>query len=231
MAQHAEQAAPAILLYRCRVPAWAGAEHVTAGLARLPDRLHEDILRFRRTQDRLQRLVARHLLGEALRTCGLQRCSDLNGWRQDRWGRPCLEGVEANFSLSHSDAWVVCALAPHARVGVDIETYRFLELDSVRAYLTPAELERIGRAARPEHEALRCWSLREALLKADGRGLLAPEQVIRNARELKTARGTAWRVESFATEGACLYLATDHATAPVVLEDRPFRELLEVRRP
>jgi len=220
----------AIRLYRCRVPAGAGAEHVADGLARLPARLHADILRFRRTRDRLHRLVARRLLGEALRARGLEHCSDLNGWRRDRWGRPRLKGIEADFSLSHSGPWVVCALAPHARVGVDVETYRALELDALRAYLTPEELEDIARAVRPDREALRCWSLREAILKADGRGLLAPEQVIRNARNLETARGTAWRVERFTIEGACLYLATDHATAPVVLEERPFLELLEARR-
>lgn len=218
--------AAAILLYRCRVPGWAGTAHVAAGLGRLPARLHGDILRFRRTQDRLHRLVARRLLGEALRDCGLERLCDLNGWRKDRWGRPGLEGTEADFSLSHSGPWVVCALAPHARVGVDIETYRPLELDGLRPYLSPAELARIVRDATPDREALRCWSLREAVLKADGRGLLAPEEVIRNIQALKTPQGAPWRVENFATEGACLYLATDHATAPVVLKDRNFRQLL-----
>lgn len=215
-----------ILLFRCRVPAWAGEEHLAAGLAHLPARLQAGILRYRRLPDRLQRLVARRLLGKALETAGLGRFASLESWRTDPRGRPYLEGCAADFSVSHSAPWVVGALAVGARVGVDIETCRSMELEGISPYLSAPELARIAGAAEPCREALRCWVMREAILKADGRGLLAPEKDIRNIRNLKTPLGHAWRVENLPVEQACLCLATDHATAPILVRDRDFQTLL-----
>ena len=92
-------------------------------------------------------------------------------------GKPRLgiAGGGIEFSLSHSGARVVLALARDASIGVDVE-----RLNAGRDFsaLAPAVLsaaEQRAVAALPEAEraaaVLRYWTRKEALLKATGHGL------------------------------------------------------------
>lgn len=214
-----------ILVYRCQVPAWADRDHLLSGLAKIPARLHGEITKYNRMQDQLARLVARLLISKALVASGLEQFSNLSHWRKDPLGRPFIEACRADFSISHSDSWVVGALALDARVGVDIETYRSVSLDSLRIYLSDSERARVESATDPNREAINCWSLREAILKADGRGLLAPEEVVRDICRLEKTQGGKWRVENFDIPQGCIYLATDQNTACIVHIDWAFQDL------
>jgi 4'-phosphopantetheinyl transferase len=89
-------------------------------------------------------------------------------------------GVE--FNVAHSQGVVLIALAGAGDVGVDVE---FLDagvewMDVARAAFHSGDLARIERAITPD-ERLRefylCWTRREAVTKADGRGLnIAPDE-------------------------------------------------------
>lgn len=214
-----------ILVYRCQVPDWADRQHLLSGLEKIPLRLHGEITPFRRVRDRLTRLVARRLISKALIDSGLESFSSLCHWRKDPFGRPFIETCCADISISHSGSWVVGALALNARVGVDVETYRSVSLDSLRSFLSPSELAFVDSAIDPCREAVKCWSLREAILKADGRGLLVPEEMIRDIHRQQKMRGGTWRVEGFDMDQACIYLATDHSVASIVHRKWMFQDL------
>lgn len=93
-------------------------------------------------------------------------------------GKPLLEGfgdVQIDFSIAHTRAWGVLAIAEGARVGVDVEPARrsLDELSGVADLLSAAE-----RVSLPPEEddarrasLLRAWLGREAFVKASGRGL------------------------------------------------------------
>lgn len=204
-----------ILVYRCLVPDWGDRGHLQSGLGKISPHLHGDITRYMRVQDQLARVVARRLVSKAMEDSGLGQFSKLCGWQKNCWGRPFICGTSADFSISHSESWVVAALSVNARVGVDIENFRHMELDSIRPYLSAPELDTLARAVDPHREAVKCWSRREAILKADGRGLLAPEEVIRDVWKLEQPAGGRWRVEWLEIEQACLYLATDGHESPI----------------
>lgn len=85
-------------------------------------------------------------------------------------GKPtCVDGPW--FSISHSGAFVVCAVADDVEVGVDLETGRLPSalMDLVNRYFTAAEAAWL--AADPEPRFRMLWVLKEAYLKALGLGL------------------------------------------------------------
>jgi 4'-phosphopantetheinyl transferase len=94
-------------------------------------------------------------------------------------GRPVLQGRNApHFSLSHSGADAAIALCRHAPLGVDLEQRRArprarqlvarLFAEPERARLLPL------RSAEFDAAFARLWVLKEAYIKADGRGLACP---------------------------------------------------------
>jgi 4'-phosphopantetheinyl transferase len=215
-----------IMVCQCRIPSWADETHLTIGLSLLSPHLHPEINRYHRLEDRLARLTARLLLRKALQLFGLGDQGALGHWGRESQGRPFLKGSIADISISHANPWAVTAVSLKRRVGIDVELFRPLELSAIIPYLTGNEVVRIRQAARPEEEALHCWSMREAILKADGRGLLAPEAVIREIESTRTSAGLPWQVESLEFSEGCLYLACDRPAECLRRDEWEFEELL-----
>ena len=87
-------------------------------------------------------------------------------------GKPSLpDGPE--FNLSHSGARAMLAVSDGPEVGVDIEEWRPVEPAVARRYFTAAE--RAELAAMEFREGFfRCWTRKEAVIKAVGLGLSMP---------------------------------------------------------
>lgn len=93
-------------------------------------------------------------------------------------GKPYLCGTEncrLQFNLSHSEDSAVYALALDCELGIDVERIKELpEMDSVaRRFFSQAEVADL-RAVPPELRAqafYRCWTRKEAYVKAVGSGL------------------------------------------------------------
>jgi 4'-phosphopantetheinyl transferase len=96
-------------------------------------------------------------------------------------GKPCLADPELaaslQFNLSHSGAWMLLAVSPEVAVGVDIEQVR--PLQNMKWALTQlfsaGEREILEALPLEDNEAafINIWTLKEALGKADGRGISA----------------------------------------------------------
>ncbi len=108
----------------------------------------------------------------------LERTPEQVNIRPDPEGKPRL--VEAgpwHFNLSHSADWGLLALA-REEVGVDVEdSSRKIEcLQLARRFFSQSEANRVERL-HPTEQALlffRIWTLKEAYVKATGRGLRLP---------------------------------------------------------
>ena len=92
------------------------------------------------------------------------------------YGKPRLDpdrGIA--FNMSHSGGIVLIGLAPHLAVGVDVEALRPLsERDAiVRRYFHPGEAADFARVPPSDAEGafFRCWSRKEAVVKALGLGM------------------------------------------------------------
>lgn len=174
----------------------------------------------RAERQRAERLVfesdqRRFINAHALLRAILGRCLDrppnsLRFTADDR-GKPRLHDppVDLRFNLSHSGDLALVALTVGREVGVDLEQYRPIEvLDLARHFF--AESERSALEALAPSERLpaffRCWTRKEAFIKALGAGLSFPlddfdvditaddvPQVLRACRDLPAAP-RQWRI-------------------------------------
>ncbi|HYG78420.1 MAG TPA: 4'-phosphopantetheinyl transferase superfamily protein [Planctomycetota bacterium] len=89
-------------------------------------------------------------------------------------GRPSLNGAELEFNLAHSDDVLLIALSGGLRLGIDVECVRALsDMSAVaRRVFSPGECAYVFRDGTPDpRRFFRCWTRKEALLKASGCGL------------------------------------------------------------
>jgi 4'-phosphopantetheinyl transferase len=131
--------------------------------------------RFRRDEDRLRFAVARASLRALLADKTGKPASALR-FISGRYGKPALDGhPQIQFNVTHSGQHALIAVSEDRRVGVDIEvmhsTFRWRDiLDFV---CTPTEQQAI--VSMPEdlqtQMFFRCWTAKEALVKATGLGI------------------------------------------------------------
>ena len=94
------------------------------------------------------------------------------------YGKPCLAGGELRFNLAHSAGLALYAFAAHTELGVDVEAERDLPdaLPIARRFFSAAEYDAL-RALPPDEQPaafFRCWTRKEAFIKAVGEGLSYP---------------------------------------------------------
>jgi 4'-phosphopantetheinyl transferase len=94
-------------------------------------------------------------------------------------GKPFLAGHdEVRFNVSHSGGLALLAFARGCELGVDIEQERALagSADIARHYFSAGEEEALRSLAPEQREAafFRCWTRKEAFIKATGDGLSRP---------------------------------------------------------
>ena len=91
-------------------------------------------------------------------------------------GKPRTEGLR--FNLSHSGNLALLAVARDREIGVDVEELRQVTDASLLAerFFAPGETAVLRTLDRAERDAafLRCWTLKEAYVKAVGAGLSIP---------------------------------------------------------
>jgi 4'-phosphopantetheinyl transferase len=93
-------------------------------------------------------------------------------------GKPALPGNPVHFNLAHSGDWALCAVALHP-VGIDVEDMRrpVEDMDDVarRFFARSESASFLALPAQDKPEAFfRCWTRKEAFIKAVGEGLSHP---------------------------------------------------------
>lgn len=104
------------------------------------------------------------------------------GFQTNAQGKPFLAWESARtplqFNLSHSENRAACAVTGTSRIGLDIETVRAVpEMHSIAAtHFSEEEQAALAGAIEQEKERqfARCWTRKEAYIKAIGAGLSLP---------------------------------------------------------
>jgi len=97
----------------------------------------------------------------------------------NRFGKPRLVGYERlKFNLSHSGGMALVAIAENTEVGVDVEvldgSIGFIGL--AKRFFSETEYQEIVSSSGSEQSVafFRCWTGKEAIVKAKGEGLSIP---------------------------------------------------------
>jgi len=200
-------------------------------LGRVPMSIARKVSTFRRWEDRHASLFGKLLLMTALEDAGLP--PDLGDLQYTPFGRPFLAN-SPDFNISHSGNRVACVLSRQGEVGIDLERIKELAIGDFRNQFTEREWAAINGAPDPLPVFYHYWTAKEAIIKADGRGLSMPLPLDQLRVEQDTVVDTGdrrWhicRISCF--EGYACHIATEMPMAPPILKEMSLAELLERRR-
>lgn len=95
--------------------------------------------------------------------------------RYGEFAKPLLDGAGPWFNLAHSGPVALLAVSRDVEIGIDVELARPpADRDAIaERFFSPAEVQDLRRLAAVDRDAafLRCWTRKEAFVKARGDGL------------------------------------------------------------
>ena len=141
-----------------------------AALPLLSEQRREQTLKFKYDLGRKTCAAAYLLLCEGLRNeYGI---TERPLFEYGEHGKPAIVGQpHIHFNLSHCREAVICVLSDRP-VGVDVESIREYKDSLVRYTMNEHEVRQIEQAEHPEVEFIRLWTMKEAVLKLSGRGIV-----------------------------------------------------------
>jgi phosphopantetheinyl transferase len=183
-----------------------------------------------------RRRQARHqALERAAAKAGVEIVEPLPACRGNGHSQPTVRGGDLAVSVTWAGRWGVVAFAP-CRLGIDAELLRGAPRP-VTSALSPREAAALeGLSGRGRSESfLRLWTAKEAVAKADGRGLALPlheldaAPVLGDGEATVVVNGNSWHVAVLAHEfpdgePAAIGIATDRQTGPVTWPDEEDEE-------
>ena len=134
----------------------------------LPLDLRNRILRYRRWEDAQASLYGKLLLRVAFEEFGMS--TDLDNLKFTEYGRPYIDG-NFDFNISHSGSYVVCAVGIERKIGIDVEKVLPISINDLNNVFHYKEWENITRSANPYLTFYYYWTAKEAVCKAEGKGL------------------------------------------------------------
>lgn len=213
---------------------------MSAGLTVFEDLLSDEerqtAARFLRPRDRSRYVAAhgilRQLLGqyESVAPARLVFAKNAHGKPELA---PLADQPPITFNLAHSEDVIVCVVGLGRRVGVDVEAIQ-TDLDVMRiaeSQFSQAEAEALRAISLPERgEAFfRCWTRKEAYVKARGEGLSIPLTQFTVSFGRNEPPGLKWVMDDLSAPARWSvfdFTPTPGYAGAVVVEGRPVRLII-----
>ncbi|KAB1158709.1 4'-phosphopantetheinyl transferase superfamily protein [Tenacibaculum aiptasiae] len=140
----------------------------------LPLEMQNKVRKYMRWQDAHAYLYGKLLLKKAVSDLGHDYNLELI--QKSKYGKPYFENSNFGFNISHSGEYIVCIISTEEKnnLGIDIEEVNPIEFDSFKNVFSEKEKREISNYK----SFYTFWTRKEAVVKADGRGLLMPLNTI-----------------------------------------------------
>lgn len=172
-----------------------GDAHFYQYLAHLPFTMQQRVRQYRIREDAEVSLLGKILLQEGAKRF-FQWENILQNIYYTKWNKP-FSMSPLSFSISHSNQMVVCVLSEHHHLGIDIEKVVPIEFELYRQQMSDCQWTHIMSATDPTQMFFWYWTLKEAALKADGRGLGVPMKELEVLPTSKVlVQGQEWHLQS-----------------------------------
>ncbi len=144
----------------------------------LVSKLKKSSEKYRQLADRNRFVSGRLLIRHALTQHGFENVS-LSDMLYSDYLKPYFD-LPFYFNLSHSGEYVILAVSLISNVGCDIEFHNpDLNFSEFNSFFTDDELSSILTSPLPVKSFFDLWTIKESLLKADGRGMHFPPKSLR----------------------------------------------------
>ncbi len=137
-------------------------------LLQLPEHFQKEITAYKHWQSAQNSLLGKIILLFALKKIGLSY--SLNDLKIGKKDRPFLDAT-FDFNISHSGNIIVVGLIKSAKIGVDVEKHRSINLPLFKKYFNDNEWQSIEQNSEPLKTFFDCWTIKESAIKHDGRGV------------------------------------------------------------
>lgn len=157
---------------------------------RLPSNLQEKNNKFLRWQDKHANLFGKLLLIEGLKKYGYNsNCLEKIQYNVNN--RPFID-TKTDFNISHSGEYVICVIAEDIKLGIDIEKIGALDFTHFDSVMTTKQMNHIAIAKDSLKMFFNYWTIKESVIKADGRGLEIPLLDIEINSNIVTFNSRKW---------------------------------------
>ncbi|PSL42788.1 4'-phosphopantetheinyl transferase superfamily protein [Chitinophaga niastensis] len=144
---------------------------------------------------------------------------DLDDISYTEYGKPFLDSSLIKFNISHSGDWAVCALVAGGEIGIDIQQITIVSLKGYERIISESDYNSIKDSVNVDKTFLNFWVRREAICKADGRGILAPFESIEIMRKVVSIGDTSYFLNRIEFDpGYICYTATSVENAECVVK-------------
>lgn len=143
----------------------------------LPEFLKKKNMKYIRWQDRHAHLYGVLLLLEAIKLYNLDT-KIIENLTYNNYGKPFIND-QIDFNISHSGEYVLCAVSEGVHLGIDIEKMKSIDLKCFASIMTKEQLNEILKSPNPNNAFYRLWTIKESIIKAEGRGMSIPMETIK----------------------------------------------------
>ena len=180
----------------------------------MPEIIQRQAMRFVRWQDRHANLLGKTLLRECLMKHGYRLFEKIS---YTEYNRPFIKGA-IDFNISHSGNYVVCAINTAGRVGVDVERMKLLHIEEFKGYMTDEEWRAIQVSPGHLEKFYDLWTLKESVVKGDGRGMSLPLTDVRVEGEVARVGNVCWYAKKINLDShySC-HIAANHEISSMYL--------------
>ncbi len=183
-------------------------QHFDSYLKTVPKEMQAKIKRYHKWEDQQATLLGKLLVRKGFEK--LNRTEDpLAALQYSKHNRPFISGP-IDFNISHSGDYVICALSDQLHLGIDIEKTKTVDPSHFKSQMTPEEWHTIATAPNQTDAFFTYWTQKEAVIKADGKGLSIPLDSFMITAHSTTIENTTWHTVSIPVQSDhYCYLATN----------------------
>jgi len=165
-------------------------------LKKFPVAFQEKLSLFRKWEDAQLSLLGRLLLDYGLNN--FNKKMDECQLEYSDYNKPFFADLDLKFNISHSKNIVACAIAESFEVGIDIEFINEdIDLENFKDQMTDFEWEKIQNSTNSINAFYEYWTRKEAVVKADGKGLSIPLKKIDVSGDKATIRDSVFVLKEF----------------------------------
>lgn len=137
----------------------------------VPEFMQREIYSYNLDKDQKRYLFGKLVLRKLLVEFGYPK-EILQDFKTDTNNRPFLND-HIDFNISHAGDYVICAVSTNSKVGIDIEEIKNIDIDEIKdKVFNDDENKRMGKEPVSKEVFYAIWTLKEAALKANGKGFL-----------------------------------------------------------